>query len=242
MVCFLCFSCDSENGLDCFQKTGTIIQSEVEIADFSRIIVWEGVQLFIQKGEVRKVIIETGENLLNDIEVTVQDGQLSLKNNNECNYIRDYDVTKIYVTTPHLTEIRNSSSLEVRSIGVLQFPSLTLLSEDYGAEDLYHIDGDFNLNLDVDEIQISSNGFSSFVLSGAAERAVFGFYASNTRLDASELIAQEVQLFHRSSNVMIVNPQQAIRGEIVSIGDVISVHQPPIVEVEELYEGRLIFE
>ena len=239
---FFFFGCNSENGFDCFQKTGTIIQTEVEVADFSRIIVWEGVQLFIQQGDVQKVIIETGENLLNDIEVSVNGDLLSLKNKNECNYIRDYDDTKIYVTSPNITEIRNSSSLEIKSIGVLEYPSLLLLSEDFGEEDLYHIDGDFNLELNVGEVFISSNGFSSFVLKGHAEFANFGLYASNTRIDAGELVTQNIQIFHRSSNVMIINPQQSIHGKIVSIGDVISLNKPPVVEVEELYEGRLIFE
>lgn len=242
VISFLFFGCNSENGLDCFQKTGTIIQTEIEVEDFSRIIVWEGVQLFVQQGDTQKIIVETGENLINDIKVTVQGNQLSLKNNNECNYIRDYDDTKIYVTSPNITEIRNSSSLEIKSIGVLQFQSLILLSEDNGNEDLYHIDGDFDLELDVDELTISSNGFSNFNLKGNANRATFGLYASNTRIDAGELLVNNLTVFHRSSNVMIVNPQESIRGQIVSIGNVISRNQPPLVEVEELYEGRLIFE
>lgn len=242
VVSFLFFGCNSENGLDCFQKTGTIIQTEVEVEDFSRIIVWPGVQLFIQQGAVQQIIIETGENLLNDIEVSVNGTQLSLKNNNECNYVREYDDTKIYVTSPNLTEIRNSSSLEIKSIGVLHYQNLNLFSENFGNEDIYHIDGDFDLTLDVDELIVTSNGFSSFLLKGTANKAAFGLYASSTRIDAGELITQEVQIFHRSSNVMIVNPQESIRGEIISIGNVISRNHPPIVEVEELYEGRLIFE
>jgi hypothetical protein len=41
---------------------------------------------------------------------------------------------------------------------------------------------------------------------------------------------------------MFVNPQRSIRGEIRSGGDVIAVFRPPVVEVEEFYTGRLIFE
>ena len=41
---------------------------------------------------------------------------------------------------------------------------------------------------------------------------------------------------------MIVNPQASIKGSIFGTGDVISVNRPPVVEVEELYTGRLIFE
>ena len=53
---------------------------------------------------------------------------------------------------------------------------------------------------------------------------------------------QDLSVLHRGTNKFIVNPQQSIRGEIRSTGDVISVNQPPIVEVEEFFTGRLIFQ
>jgi hypothetical protein len=55
-------------------------------------------------------------------------------------------------------------------------------------------------------------------------------------------MAQNIDIFQRSSNDMIVNPQQTLTGEIRSTGDVILVNTPPIIEVEEFYTGQLIFE
>ena len=40
---------------------------------------------------------------------------------------------------------------------------------------------------------------------------------------------------------MIVNPQQSLRGIIRSTGDVITLNSPPIIEVEQIYTGQLIF-
>jgi hypothetical protein len=45
-----------------------------------------------------------------------------------------------------------------------------------------------------------------------------------------------------SGSKMVVNPQQSIIGSIRSTGDVISLNQPPIVDVEEWFTGRLIFQ
>ena len=70
----------------------------------------------------------------------------------------------------------------------------------------------------------------------------FGLYAGDCRIYSEDLIIQNLSVFHRSSGPMVVNPQQSIKGKIVSLGDVISKNKPPIVEVEELYRGRLIFE
>jgi hypothetical protein len=40
---------------------------------------------------------------------------------------------------------------------------------------------------------------------------------------------------------MIVNPQQSLEGEIRSVGDVISLQTPAVVDVELYYTGQLLF-
>ncbi len=234
--------CDSDKGWDCAQKAGTIVETEFTVQPFTKILVWERVQLFVKQGVEQKVVVQTGENLITDVEVTVTDGKLEVHNNNTCNLVRDYELTKVYITSPNITEIRSSTGLSVESIGVLQYPSLTLLSEDHVIEDQYHTDGDFKLNLDVDDLTIVANGLSKFYLNGNATYASFGLYSSDCRIYAENLIIQNLDVYHRSTGPMVVNPQQSIKGKIVSLGDVISKNQPPIVEVEELYRGRLIFE
>jgi hypothetical protein len=242
VVLLLFAGCNSENALNCFQASGTIIQEEFTVAPFSRIIVWERVHLFIEEGDEQKVVVETGENLLNDIELKVENGQLAIFNNNGCNLVRDYGITKVYVTTPNITEIRSSTGLPVESVGQLNFPDLLLLSEDRENEDEFHTDGDFILNLNVERLKIVANGLSKFYISGIAKQANIELYASDTRVEAQNLLVDYLYIFHRSTNVMIVNPQESIRGEIRSLGNVISRNRPSIVDVEEFYTGRLIFE
>ncbi|GHC48573.1 head GIN domain-containing protein [Ulvibacter litoralis] len=240
---FILFGCDSDKALDCFQAAGDSIQEEFTVEEFSKIIVWERVQLFIQQGETQKVVVETGENLLNDIDVKVIDGQLNVYNYNSCNLVRDYGLTKVYVTSPNITEIRSSTGLPTESIGVLSFPSLRLLSEDQNTEDGYHIDGDFKLQLDVGSLDIVANGLSRFYLSGHTNSLNIGLYSGDCSVDAGSLIAESVSInLHRSTNDIIVNPQESIYAKLVSVGNVISKNRPPLIEKIELYTGRLIFE
>ncbi len=56
--------------------------------------------------------------LMNDIKISVEGGRLILKNENGCNLTRDYGITKIYVSSPNLIEIRNG--LIVQRLGILQ--------------------------------------------------------------------------------------------------------------------------
>ncbi|APY11466.1 hypothetical protein BWZ22_09485 [Seonamhaeicola sp. S2-3] len=234
-------ACDNENANDCFQKTGDIIQQEISVEAFSKIFVNRDIELIITEGATQKVVIETGDNLMNDVTVEVVDSQLILTDNNTCNYFRDYGVTKVYVISPNITEIRSSTQYTISSNGVLTYPSLTILSEDYGAPDTI-TNGEFNLNVNNNSLIIVFNNLSNCYVSGSTTNLNITFAASNSRFEGAHLLAENVTISHRSSNDMIVNPQQSIQGVIRSTGDVISKNQPPVIQVEELYTGRLLFE
>jgi hypothetical protein len=132
--------------------------------------------------------------------------------------------------------------LTVSSDGVLNFSNLRLISEDFNATYVTHTDGDFNLQVNCNRIDIVFNNLSRVFISGFVNNLFIGFYSGDTRFEGANLIAQNIDIFQRSSNDMIVNPQQSLTGEIRGTGDVISLNRPPIVEVEEFYTGKLIFE
>ena len=241
-ICILfLFSCSSEDVNNCIQTAGTITQKEVVVPSFTRILVNRDIELIISEGDETKVIVESGKNLLNDIEVTVVGNQLQLTNQNTCNYVRDYGITKIMVTAPNLNEIRSSSQFDVRSQGLLNYPSLSLVSEDFAQEDAFAV-GDFRLTVAIDQLSITSNKLSSFYILGQTEDLVIGFYGGAGRFEGADLVAQNITVFHRGSNDMIVNPQLSIEGELRSTGNIIAVNRPAIVNVESYYTGRLIFD
>ena len=218
------------------------MEQEFEVDAFEAIIIEERLQLIVKEGPVQKVLIATGENLLNDIVVTVTDGVLTVLNNNGCNLVRDFNISKVYVTSPNIKQIRNASGYEVQSDGVLSYPSLTLLSNDGEEEDFYHKDGDFRLQLDVNELNITADGLSNFYISGEAATATINFLEGDIRFEGADFEIQNLNIFHRGTNKVIVNPIQALRGKVLSTGDLISVNRPPIVDIEQTYTGKLIFQ
>lgn len=234
--------CDSQNAWDCIQAEGTIIQEEVDVEGFNKIQVWERVKLIVSHGNTQKVVVETGENLINEVQLRVEDSILFLSDRNSCNHVRDYGITKIYVTAPNLIEIRNSSGQTVESRGVLEYFQLALVSEDPENLDVYHFDGDFDMDVKIARLKVRANGLSKFYLRGTAGFANFQLYDGDARIEAGALQAKSVYVFHRSTNKMIINPLESVFGEIRGLGDVIAKNRPPIVEVEEYYSGRLIFE
>jgi len=233
-----CYACDSESSPDCFQASGDIIQQEFTAAAFERILVNRDVELIISQGP-QEIIVETGSNLINDISVEVVGDQLVLTDNNTCNFVRDIGITKVYVTVPNLTEIRCSTQFEISSLGILNFQDLDLLSENFNLDTLPI--GDFRLSLNVENLKIVSNNLSFFYLTGSTSNLSVNFPNGNGRFEGSDLIAENVSVFHRGTNDILVNPQQSLTGRLLSTGNLISFNQPPTVNVEETFTGRLIF-
>ncbi|MGM0392798.1 MAG: head GIN domain-containing protein [Bacteroidota bacterium] len=242
MLSLVLLGCDTEDAPDCFQKPGAIGSEVIEVDPFEEIIVYERVKLFIKQGPVQNVEVETGENLRKNVSVSVENNRLSIRDENSCNLIRDYGITKVTVTIPDLTWLQNSSGSAIESIGVLKFEELWLRSVNQERNPAIHTDGDFILKLDVKNLRITNDNISNYFLSGKVENFNAFFAAGDARLEAGNLIVQRYDIFHRGTNKMIINPQESLQGEIRSTGDVISKNRPPVVRVKEFYTGKLIFE
>lgn len=239
---FLLFSCNSENGWDCVQTAGDSISKEYILSDFSKIRIEDDVTLYLKQGETQQVKLETGENLLSDISVSVEGKSLVVKDQNDCNLVRDYGITKVFVTAPNITEIRNSSAYDVVGEGILNFPNLTLVSNSSAGPETIRKSGDFYLNINSEEFRVIANGQSVFYITGNAEKATLSFEDEMPRFEGKDFIINELAVFQRSANKMIVNPQQSIIGKIVATGDIISYNRPQLIDVKELFTGRLLFE
>lgn len=231
------FSCDSESANDCFQTSGTEITKEFEVENFQRINISQGIELIIKEGSETKVEVTSGQNLIAGITAEVVDGQLFLRNSNGCNWVRDYNTTKVLVTTPTLLNVYSSSQFAVKSDGVLNFPVLTLQSGMFSNT----ASGTFELNVNCGSLTIEDNEASFFKISGNTDYLSVNFYDGNARFDGSDLIASDVFCFQRSANDIIVNPISKISGTIYSTGNIILKNTPPTIDVTRLYQGHLVY-
>ncbi|WP_396637006.1 head GIN domain-containing protein [Maribacter sp. R77961] len=237
----LFFSCNSENAPDCLQNSGDLVRVEIALPDFDKITVFEKVALVLKQGEEQKVEIESGEFLLEEVSAIVEGDRLILRNENGCNFFREYGLTTVYVTSPDIMEIRSSTGQLISSDGTLDYPNLNLLSESFINPETETTDGSFDLNLNAIRVSIVVNGIAYFKLSGATENLNLNIAAGDSRIEAENLVSENVTINHRGTNDMLVNPQLAIRGIIRGTGDVISFSRPATVEVEEIFNGRLVF-
>lgn len=241
MCILLLFGCNSENAPDCLQNSGDLTRITVDLPTFSSITVFENLNLVLRQGDTQSVEIESGEFLINDITASVDGDRLVVQNDNGCNIFREYGRSTIYVTSPNIEEVRSSTGLLISSDGPLNYPDLTLVSESFNVPEAETTDGSFDMELANEQLTIVVNGIAFFRLRGTTNRLEVVVAAGDSRIEASDLEALAVDVNHRGSNDILVNPQEEITGIIRGYGDVVSFNRPVLIEVAEIFEGRLLF-
>ena len=233
-------SCEKPS--DCFETTGNSVSRTFDATNsFTKIYVYKGVGLVVKEGTEYKVEVITGDNLLDNLSVEFRGAdELHLKDMSSCNWTRAYGQIKFYITTPHLEalEIISTTEQDIDSDGVLTHSILRLISMDLGPGAGTN---DFHMQVSNYQTVVENNNVSRFYLSGQTDEALLNLYDGNGRIQAENLTAQTVKVFHRGSNDMVVKPIQSITGKMVSTGNVVLKNVPPIVQVEELYQGRVIY-
>lgn len=239
LIVLVLAGCDKTG--DCVKSTGAMTVRTYNGLEFSKIIVNKGIALVIAQGPEPKVEVHSGENLIDDIQVTAAGGWLLLKDNTDCNWVRDYGQTVVYVTTPGLTDVYSKTELSISAPQTLTFPFLHLVAMDSNDGFPGTGTGDFYLNISNAQTMADCNTVSRFFISGQTDKLQVSMYASGGIFNGQDFLARQVDVFHRGSNDIYVHPGESLSGDIYNIGNVFSVVRPPAVNVTEHYRGRLIF-
>ncbi|HUH51491.1 MAG TPA: head GIN domain-containing protein [Flavobacterium sp.] len=233
----LCSSCNSETANQCVRTSGSTVKYELEdIPPFNRIRIEEGIELVLSQEATHKIEIEAGSNLINDISVNVIDGELIIKSNVSCNWLREYASAKVYVTFVELSQIYSVSQYKVRSTQVLFFDHIELASGVYQEG----VSSEFEMEIQSNHLTIQSNDASYFKISGTSNSMFVAFWAGVPRIEAPNFKVNTIDVFQRSSNDMILHPIDEIRGNIYSTGNVILKNTPNLIDVQQHYTGELI--
>jgi len=238
LVVTMSLSCDGDNAPECFRNAGNKISYEVGVPDFASIYVSAGVEVVLVQGDTQSVVIETGENLKEYISATVSNGELRLENSVSCNWVRDYNSTTITVTTPHLEKIYTATQFTIRSAGTLSFPHLSIQSGIFAET----ASGTLVLDVNCENLTIEDNQNLNSIITGYVNNLNVNFYAGDARFDGAGLEAENVKVFHRSSNDIIIFANQHVTGTLYATGNLVLLNQPPVVNVERRYTGKIVYE
>lgn len=90
MLMILGTSCQQVTNFECIKRTGKIITETRNTSDFSVIEIYNNMPVYLIQDSINLIEIKGGENLLPEVESTIEKNKLILRNNNRCNFARTY--------------------------------------------------------------------------------------------------------------------------------------------------------
>lgn len=175
----IAFACKKENGTDCVKSNGPMAVEIRNVGVYEIVKVYDKIDLNIVQGSEFKLEVNAGGNLLSNIQTTVKDGILTIKNNNRCNFVRGYKKRiTVTLTVPKIKKVDNEGVGTLRISENFTQDTIFVRAENSG--DVY-INGTFKL------LQTSSHGNGDIYLTGQCDRLYAYMYGTNF-LNAQDLI------------------------------------------------------
>jgi hypothetical protein len=226
--------CKKENLCDCFKGTGKPATETRELKAFSRIEMEDKLDVYFTQSSDSSygVTIEGGKHLLKLIKLEVVGNELRIRNDNKCDFMRNYKKghIKVHVKAPGLTYITN------KSVG--NFYSENTLTGDVIEYDIQN-SGNVTLSVNCNAV----NGH----LHGAGDATVSGSTLNNSIhstgqsfINTENLSTPFSYIYYNSSGEAKIYATGEILAEIYGSGNVYYRGNPGIITVKAYGKGKLI--
>ncbi len=234
LFCALFLACSNNDS--CFVNTDKTVTTLSNTLPFQRIDIPKGVEVEIATDTVHKIEITTPKNTIQNINYEVVNNKLILTNNNTCSLLQQYKNATIKIYSPNIDTIYSRTQFKVYSNTPLTYPKIYILT----SVDNQSASSEINLKLNNNHIVIEDNLVAYYTLEGKTNTLDIRLYGGNPKVDAKNLIAENVYIFHRSSQDVSIYPIQKVEGTLYSTGNLLMYNTPPIVNVQTLYKGMVL--
>ena len=231
-IIFLFFSCSDDF---CFSSGGDIVEKEINLKYFHSLKTTDVFKVYLKQDTINKIVIKTGENLINNIKVPITDSILSLKNESSFRWSRSYDnLPEIYLSVKKLSKILIDEPSYITSINAIksEFLEINYLT------DLAEVD----LELDCGGVffwNIGTN-YGKLQLRGKVESGALWNY-SYANIFAKELDAKLLSVKNYSSGECHVRAVEKLDVSIYGSGNVYCYSKPIETTIGEINStGKLI--
>ena len=232
IIIFLTTSCEKNTVGDCFKSTGAIEIEERSVSGFHTVLMKNNVSLFLVHSDIKKLKVEAGSNLIDNIITEVNDSILTISNLNSCNWVRDYSKpVNVYLDMSQVDTIQYRSSAD-------------LICNDTIRKELFQVDvyegsGTISLNVNINNCIINLHaGTADVILNGITVNSYF-YQNGYGRIDGGNCRSMSVYARNWGSNNLYLFAEKYLSVEIRNIGN-IYYHGNPEISTTLSSDGILI--
>lgn len=234
LTLLLLFSSCSDIG-DCFHGTGEQAQEERTLDTIRGIYLTSNINLKVHPNATYyRMRVTAGENLIEGVETKAENGTLSIRNNNHCNWVRSF---KSKITVDVWVPSLNSIYIE-NSTGDITIDD-SLRAENFRV-DCFGSMGSVQMQLKCQIATIAlHNGPADITASGSAD-VQYNYNAGFGKIDCRSLISRDIYIKNKGTNNTWVNSNNILDAIIEHDGNIYYTGQPSQVIADIKGKGQLI--
>jgi hypothetical protein len=197
-IILFAFSCKKGEEAGCFTPTGDIKKESRSLENFSKITLYDNINVILIPGTENKAEVEAGENLIPGISTKIENGELIITNENTCNYTRTYKVpVNVYITFNSLREVTHYGGGKISNQDTIQ--------QSYFGITQYNGAGDFDFTFDCDSmIALLHTGAGNLNAKGKVNYGYL-YAAANSIFNCENLVVQNMHINNKTTGNFYVH-------------------------------------
>lgn len=214
-------SCKKENACDCFKGTGSLITETRTLPAFQKISVEDNVNVIFTQDSVQQITVEAGKHLIALVKTEVVDGELRIRNDNRCNFMRRYNIpVNVYVHAP-----KTMYYISTKSTGKVSS------TNDYTGDSL-HLEikggsGDIEFFVNSPNVYTHQHGAGDIILHGHADNLII-YNVAVGYTTADDCTSNYCWIWQKTVGTIKVNVRDLLDVTITSRGNVYYKGSPQV--------------
>lgn len=206
---------------------GKVVEEKRKVQDFEKIDVSRGMNVYISQGEYTKVVVKADENLLEAIETITEGDVLKIKATQN---IRSSKSKKVFITTPHINEIKASSGSNVYSETELNFKKLKIYASS---------GSNMNLEINSEFAESKASSGSNIKLKGTSN-SFQGKASSGANIQAGKLKSEDCTARASSGSNIWITAKTDLDADVSSGANVFVYGNPKNTNIDKSSGGNVI--
>ena len=227
-------SCDKDHLFDCTKSTGREVTVTRSIAGFDELYLSDNVDVILKRGNDYLVSVSAGQQLMDGIITELQGHKLYIRNENRCNWVRDF-------RSRYLVELTLPVALKsIYYDGAGSISCSDSLACDGFTFDCWNGSGDINLLLSTNSSHINIHLGRCLVKAEGRSDVSYVYLNDVGVIDASELSTAYTFIRNSSTGKAEIDVRKELTAEITHTGDIVYQGNPYKIDSTLTGSGRLI--
>ena len=216
----------------CLKNAGALKTNDRQLNSFNEILLYDKIDIVLTQDTIQQVKIEAGENLQPDIETTVLNNVLTVRDNSSCKWVRDLnEKITVYISSPLIKQIIYHGAGNIISTNTLKADEFTIDSPD---------------GLGTVNLKVNNRQTNAYIRMAAADIILQGKSASTRvycavsgSVNLRDFVSDYISVDHRSLRDSWINVSGTLEAKILYKGNLYYKGNPTKIDTMYSSSGRL---